>query len=175
MGNNKLCAILALSAVLAYNCHAMDKKKDKETASPLNNIFSLAGNMWWDAMGRAGNSMVQTPAVENAKVFLQFNENLTGIKSLIDKKTGRQFAIGIESPVYSIGFGNNYDSMKVVRSVDADRSSFKKSDDGLELSYWHEKDVKLKVTCTVNTKKADTLMHWSVKIENLSCLSGNRR
>jgi hypothetical protein len=109
-------------------------------------------------------SCSQTPVIETHKVLLQFNDNLNGIKSMIDKRTGRQFASGIEYPIYSISYGDD----KSVDSKSADRYSYKKTDNGLELYFWHEKEINLKVTCKVQSKPADSLIYWSIEIENSS-------
>lgn len=113
-------------------------------------------------------SIEKAPVIETSKVFLQFNENLNGIRSLIDKSTGRQFASSVESSIYSIAYRDHNGSLKIVSSKSADKCSYKKSDKGLELYYWHEKEIKLKVTCKVQSGETDFLFHWSIKIENYS-------
>ena len=111
---------------------------------------------------------IQLSVVENDNFRVQFHEDLSGIKSYLDKKRGCQYASGLEWPVYSIGFGGNYDSLKYLSAGNADRKSFKKTEKGLELDYWHDHDIKLKVSCKVQCGEVDSLLHWSIQIENFS-------
>ena len=110
----------------------------------------------------------KAPIVENKNIFLLFNDDLNGIKSLIDKSTNRQLASGVSTSIYSIGYRDKDNSLKIVDSKSADRYSYKKSDNGLELYYWHETGVNLKVTCKVRSNRNDSLIHWSIEIENYS-------
>ncbi len=107
--------------------------------------------------------------LESKSLIVQFNDSLKGgIQSITDKKSGRQIAADTGSPLYEINYGNNYDSLNVIKSTDADRYACKKTDSGIELRFWHDKAIPLEVTCKVSGDPRDSLLHWSIEIKNLS-------
>ncbi len=109
----------------------------------------------------------QKAVIENSNISLQFDDQLIGINSLIDKNTGRQYAPGTASPVYLLGFGKSYDSLKVISSGDADVSSFQCKENGIELVYRHD-SMNLRVICKVSAAEDDSLLHWSIHVDNRS-------
>ncbi len=111
---------------------------------------------------------MQKPVIENKTLILEFNDSLKSIQSIIDRRSGRQWVYNINSPLYEIGYGENYDSLKMIKSLDADRSTYTKTKDGIELKFWHEKGVKIEVTCIISCRNDDSLLHWTIGVKNLS-------
>lgn len=111
----------------------------------------------------------QTFKLESKSAIIQFNDSLKGsILSITDKKSGRQFAAETGTSLYEISYGNSYDSLKVLKSGDADRYACKKTDSGIELKFWHDKPMKVEVTCKVSGGPKDSLFYWTIGIKNLS-------
>lgn len=65
MKNNKLYLLGSIIFTLTFYCNANNLKIEKAQSSPPNIIFFLADDMRWDAMGCAGNEIIQTPNLDN--------------------------------------------------------------------------------------------------------------
>lgn len=63
--NNKLSIALVLTAVMLYNCQAAGEKTGERKVNPPNIVFLLADDMRYDVMGCAGNTIIQTPNLDN--------------------------------------------------------------------------------------------------------------
>jgi arylsulfatase A-like enzyme len=74
INNIKLYLLCSISLALAFNGNANKLKTEKVKPSSPNIIFFLADDMRWDAMGCAGNEIVQTPNLDNlANSGIMFN------------------------------------------------------------------------------------------------------
>ncbi len=112
---------------------------------------------------------LQLPNQENKTAVLQINDSPKRIiKSIIDKKSDRQIVSDIESSLYEISYGNRYDLLRVIKSLDADSITYKQTDSEIELKFWHSKDIKIEVTCKISGVAEDSLLRWSIGIKNLS-------
>jgi hypothetical protein len=106
--------------------------------------------------------------IENDSVLIKFTEDLKGVKSIIDKKTGRDWASGEDSVLYVLRFGENYQSSKMITSAMSVERKAKKTRDGIELQFTHKGEIPLTIICSINTSRGSSLIYWSVKVLNES-------
>lgn len=106
--------------------------------------------------------------LENEHIYIELSEDLNGIKSMVDKKTGKEFSGGIDSCLYLLRFGNHYASRETVSSREASFRESKRIKNGLELTFIHEGDYPLKLTAVVNLPRNATILSWTIKISNES-------
>ena len=105
--------------------------------------------------------------IENNSAYIELRKDLNGFNSLIDKKTGRNYASGLDSCIYIIRFGNNYKESSVITSAMASKRKAVKTEDGLELQYWHQGDIPVNVICKLSFNE-DSSLKWSIKVNNES-------
>lgn len=105
--------------------------------------------------------------IENDKILVEFNEDLSGFVSILDKKTGRNYVSGTNSDLYQLTFGENYNVPDKVTSSMSTTRKARKIEDGLEIEFNHEGETSLKVICTIR-KTSGSLLHWNIKVENKS-------
>jgi hypothetical protein len=110
----------------------------------------------------------KSKVLENDAVYLEFNDDLSGIKSLLDKKTGFEYASTIDSSLYALRFGENYRSGSHFTASMASVKEFRKVKGGVELRYSYEGEVPFKVVCSIASDKNTGLLHWAINVENNS-------
>lgn len=103
---------------------------------------------------------------ENSEVYIELRKDINGFKAITDKKTGRNYASGLDSYIYKLKFGNNYKDSIEVTSAMASKRKIVRLKDGIELHYWHEGEIPLNVVCNVSFEKGSSLMKWSIKVNN---------
>ena len=108
------------------------------------------------------------PVLKNNNMYLEFSEDLSGIKSLIDIKTGRNYASGMNSFIYTLKFGNHYSDTLMITPDLASACSFSKLNDTLELHYRYEGKITLNVICKIYLDESASLIKWSIDIDNKS-------
>jgi hypothetical protein len=106
--------------------------------------------------------------IENNSVYIELRKDLNGFKEITDKKTGRNYASGLDSCIYQLQFGLNYKDTIKVNSAMASKRSGIKVKDGLELHYSHEGDIPLNVVCKISFEEGSSLLKWDIKVTNES-------
>jgi hypothetical protein len=106
--------------------------------------------------------------IENTSVYVELRKDLNGFKEITDKKTGRNYASGLDSCIYMLSFGNNYKGTIKVNSAMATKRSSIKVKDGIELHYVHDGDLPLNVVCKISFEEGSSLLKWNIKVTNES-------
>ncbi len=109
------------------------------------------------------------PVLESGSVLLKFNKDLNGLESLIDKKTGRNYASELDSCIYILRFGQHYKDSFMLNSAMASSRKVTQTKDGLELQYRHTGNIPVNVSCKIRFD-ADSSLNWSIRIMNDSKL-----
>jgi hypothetical protein len=106
--------------------------------------------------------------LENDLIYVELNDDLNGVKSMIDKKTGKEFSGGIDSCLYLLRFGDHYTTREVVSSKEASFRESRRIKNGIELTFIHEGDYPLKITAVVVLPRNSSMLSWNIKISNES-------
>ena len=125
----------------------------------------------------------QIPFLENRHIKVTLSEDLTHVSSLMDIRRNREyihqedqvplFRIGtgwiLDSvkylTAYQAGITGDPDSMPYLTPDDASRSSWRRLNNALELSYWFRDPEGFKVTCRLEAPENDSLIYWSLIID----------
>ena len=110
----------------------------------------------------------ENPVIENNAIYVKFRSDLNGFTAIIDKKTGRNYASGLDTTLYRLRFANNYKDTSLITSNMASRHSFTRVKNGLELQYWHEGKIPFIVVCKITFGNDSSLLKWTIKVQNKS-------
>jgi hypothetical protein len=129
-------------------------------------IFCLSFLMGFIGILSGSGSPKSNRVIENNSIYLELSEDLNGFEQIKDKKTGRNYASGLDSYLYRLKFGNNYlDSMKITSAMASKHESIRVKD-GLELHYWHEGEISLTVVCKISLDESSSLIKWTITVTN---------
>jgi hypothetical protein len=128
-------------------------------------VAVLTGGDTFTATARAADA----PAIESQQLRLVMREDLCGLASVVDRRTGREYvATGPPATaLYRLTIGRAVGDAWTATSADASRRWCKPVDDGLELHYEHTEKIRLNVVCRVTATSDDPMIRWRISVTNL--------
>ncbi len=106
------------------------------------------------------------PAVESQRLRLVMREDLSGLASVVDRCTGREYVVATDPPVglYRLAIGRSAGRARALTALDASRRWCKPLDNGLELHFEHADDTRLEVVCRVTAAVDDPMIRWRIRV-----------
>ena len=100
-------------------------------------------------------TFAETPVVQSSRLKLVFQEDMNGLASILDLKTGRDYAspASATSGLYMLALGTAFPDCTRLSSPDASQRRFAHRGDTLVLTFIHAGEHPLEVTCEISAKK----------------------
>jgi hypothetical protein len=120
----------------------------------------------------AATALADTPTIESSKLKLVFREDLNGLASIMDLRTGRDYADASVPPIglYQLALGRSFPDCVRLTSLEAAQRRFSIRDGRLVLHFVHEGQHPLEVECEITAKKDEPFIHWRMNVRNHSSL-----
>jgi hypothetical protein len=108
------------------------------------------------------------PAIEGQRLHLAMREDLSGLASVVDCRTGREYVAAADQPValYRLTIGHSAGDAQTATSLEASRRWCKRIDNGLELHFEHNEKARLNVACRVTAASDDPKIRWRISVTN---------
>jgi len=112
----------------------------------------------------------EPPCVESSRLRIVFREDLNGLKSILDLKTGRDYAQESAEPIglYALRLGKWFNNAIRLNSIQASKRRWRTEGDALILEFEHEAELPLQVRCRVWARKGDAFIRWRIEVINRS-------